>query len=170
MDGGVEVTGSHNPPEYNGFKICVGKTTFHGEEIQALRELIEARPTSRRATGGTCAWRRRHARTWRTVVEQFGDCRRKLEVVVDAGNGAGGPIGLADATQRSASTSCRSTASSTDASRNHHPDPTLPENLRGPDRARCSARSAELGIAFDGDADRIGVVDGRAASSGATSC
>jgi len=157
-DGGIMVTGSHNPPEDNGFKILAGKNSLHGEEIRLLRERIEARDfvqleggrVSRAEVGSRyVAWMRGNIRLART----------DLKVVIDAGNGAGGPLALA--TLRALGLNPDPLYCEMDGTfPNHHPDPTLPENVAEL-IARVRATGADVGIAYDGDADRIGAVDAR---------
>ena len=153
-DGGVMITGSHNPAEYNGFKIVMGAGTIHGSEIQELRRKIEEGDLD--SAEGTV---REYDIATPYVDEiasqfQFG---RRVKVVVDAGNGAGGPTMHrllerlnVDATELFFQMDGRFP--------NHHPDPTVEENLEDLKRA-VGEHGAELGIAFDGDADRIGAVD-----------
>lgn len=153
--GGIQITGSHNPPEYNGFKICVGTESLHGDDIQHLYALIQRGtfPTGR----GTVRTASLIDRYIDDVVGRVGTLPRRLRVVFDCGNGAGalvagklfGRLGL-DATYLF----CESDGTFP----NHHPDPTVVENLQDLIRA-VHERKADLGIAFDGDADRIGVVD-----------
>jgi len=154
---GIQITGSHNPPEYNGFKLCVGPESLHGEGIQELRRLIDQR---------VYAWGRGAVRRAAVldpyvadVLARTGPLARRLKVVVDCGNGAGalvaGPLfrGLGvEATYLF----CESDGMFP----NHHPDPTVVENLQDIIR-EVKRRGADVGIAFDGDADRIGVIDGR---------
>ena len=157
VDGGIQITGSHNPPEYNGFKLCLGKESLHGSGIQALyRRIVDADFVQ--GTG-----RVRHEavidRYVDDVVARTGTLSRRLKVVFDAGNGAGALVaeplfsrlGL-DATYLF----CESDGTFP----NHHPDPTVVENLHDL-IAEVRRQGADLGIAFDGDADRIGVVDAR---------
>jgi len=155
LDGGVQITGSHNPPEYNGFKICLGKTTIHGDEIQKIRDIYEKR-RFKKGSGGlgeaevitgylSC------------LVEGIvpGDIRRK--VVIDAGNGVAGMV--APDIYRAMGVEVEELFCEPDGHfPNHHPDPTIPENLNYLKR-EVHAKSADLGIAFDGDADRMGVID-----------
>jgi len=157
LDGGVQVTGSHNPADYNGFKLCLGKDSLHGEQIQDLARRIGA---GRFADGAGTIERRAvipEYQAW--VAENVGALSRPISVVVDAGNGAGGPV--APALYRRLGARVHELYTDMDGRfPNHHPDPTVEENMQDLIR-EVAARGAELGIAFDGDADRIGVVDGR---------
>jgi len=155
LDGGIQVTGSHNPPDFNGFKICLGKTTLYGEQIQELRGRIER--------GGFAAGQGRS--TSRDVIEpyqdhlasQFGRLPRNLTVIVDAGNSTAGPVAPA-LFERLGCTVIRLFCDMDGRFPNHHPDPTVVENMQHLIEAMRTNR-ADVGIAFDGDADRIGVVD-----------
>jgi len=90
LDGGIQVTGSHNPSDYNGFKICIGKITIHGEEIQELRKLIE------QGTFTAGQGQEQSASIippyQEFVIKQFGRLERKINVVIDAGNSTAGPV------------------------------------------------------------------------------
>jgi phosphomannomutase/phosphoglucomutase len=157
LGGGVQVTGSHNPPDYNGFKLCVGPQALHGQQIQALRHLIEAGP-SRRGTGRILP--REVVSVYQDqVAATLGTLGRQISVVVDAGNGTAGPVAPALYERLGARVTplfCELDGRFP----HHHPDPTIVDNMRHLiDRVRTTG--AELGIAFDGDADRIGVVDDR---------
>ena len=154
VDGGVQVTGSHNPPEDNGFKICIGKESIYGKEIAGLRAEIE------RGDFTTGAGALRSVPIIpayeKFCAAQFGVLPRRLKVIVDAGNGAAGPV----APQVLRALGCEVTPLFCDPDGrfpNHHPDPTLPENLADLIRA-VERERADVGIAFDGDADRIGLV------------
>jgi phosphomannomutase/phosphoglucomutase len=154
--GGIQITGSHNPPEYNGFKLCVGHESLHGDEIQRVLALIEAGayPTGQ----GTVRQTGVIDRYVDDVVLRIGPLARRLRVVFDCGNGAGALVAgkLFGRLNLDASyLFCESDGTFP----NHHPDPTVVENLHDI-IAAVRARRADLGIAFDGDADRIGVVDG----------
>ena len=157
VEGLAMITGSHNPAAYNGFKMGLGKSTFHGPEIQALRRLIEAGDFER-GRGGLREWD--IVTPYQHFVRQDILIGRKgMKVVIDAGNGVGGQVAVP--LFRSLGFEvvplyCEMNG----AFPNHHPDPTVVENLRDL-VARVKAEGAEVGIAYDGDADRIGVVDDR---------
>jgi len=153
--GGVQITGSHNPPEYNGFKMCVGKESLHGSGIQALREHIEAGRVVSGAGSETSA--SVIAPYIADVVARVGVLSRRLKVVIDAGNGAGALVAESLFSQLGVSGTylyCESDGTFP----NHHPDPTVEENLHDL-IGEVRRTGSDLGIAFDGDADRIGVVD-----------
>ena len=153
--GGIQITGSHNPPEYNGFKLCVGTDSLHGEGIQELRGIIERGVFPRGR--GTVRAAEVIDRYVDDVVARTGPLARRLRVVFDCGNGAGALVAgkLFGRLDLDASyLFCESDGTFP----NHHPDPTVLENLRDL-MAAVRDRRADLGIAFDGDADRIGVVD-----------
>ena len=158
--GGIQITGSHNPPEYNGFKMCVGAGSMHGAAIQQLYNLIVTGDFP--AGKGTVRYAAVIDRYVTDIVQRIGRIARPdgtpLRVVYDCGNGAGALV----APQLMAALGVEAIGLFTESDGtfpNHHPDPTVPENLE--DCIAAVAREhAEIGIAFDGDADRIGVVDG----------
>ena len=155
--GGIQITGSHNPPEYNGFKLCVGHESLHGEDIQHLRQLIERGEFAQGA--GSVRSEAVIDRYVDDIVARTGPLKQRLKIVIDCGNGVGAVVSrrLFDRLGVDASyLFCESDGTFP----NHHPDPTVVENLHDIIR-EVKARRADLGIAFDGDADRIGVVDGR---------
>ena len=157
VDGGIQITGSHNPPEYNGFKLCVGKDSLHGDGIQGLhRRLVEGRL---RTGAGSVRHEAIIDRYVDDVVGRIGRLARPLDVVFDAGNGAGALV-AERLFSRLGLTGTYLFCESDGTFPNHHPDPTVVENLHDL-IAAVRERRADLGIAFDGDADRIGVVDGR---------
>jgi phosphomannomutase/phosphoglucomutase len=154
-DAGVQVTGSHNPPEFNGFKMVLGGEAFHGDEILDLWEIIVAERwrsgTGRETSDGSILGRYREG-----IVSRH-RLARPVHVVVDCGNGAGSLVAVSTLEALGAEVTplfCESDGTFP----NHHPDPTVPENLRDL-QAEVRRTGAELGIAFDGDADRIGAVD-----------
>ncbi len=157
VGGGIMITGSHNPPNENGLKISLGKTTIYGEEIQAIRRIMAAKD-----------YRNGHGRyasqplmseyqKYLATITQPGP--RRVKAVVDAGNGTGNIAAVK--LYQSLGWEIVELFSEPDGNfPNHHPDPTMPENLEAL-IAAVRQTGADLGIAFDGDADRIGVVDGR---------
>ncbi len=150
---GIQVTGSHNPKDYNGFKMVLAGRAIHGEEIQQLRQRIEAEDYARG----------RGRRAGMDILAEYtarivGDCRlaRPLRVVVDSGNGI--PGASAPGILRALGCEVIDLYSAVDGDfPNHHPDPSKPENLRDLQLV-VKATGAELGLAFDGDGDRLGVV------------
>ena len=155
--GGIQITGSHNPPEYNGFKLCVGHESLHGEGIGKLRDLIGRGAFSRGA--GSVRSERVIDRYVDDVIAKTGPLKRRLKVIIDCGNGVGAVVSR-DLFDRIGVDASYLFCESDGTFPNHHPDPTVVENLHDIIR-EVRARKADLGIAFDGDADRIGVVDGR---------
>ena len=155
LAGALQVTGSHNPAEDNGFKICVGRSSIHGAEIQALRALIElGRAPSGR---GRCETIDIVARYRAYLIGRLPKLARPIRAVVDAGNATAGPV--APPIFRAIGCTVDELHCTLDGRfPNHHPDPTVVENLQDL-IARVRAGGAEIGLAFDGDADRLGVVD-----------
>ncbi len=157
--GGIQITGSHNPPEYNGFKMCIGTGSLHGAEIQALYALIVADRFPEGA--GTVRQVEVIDRYVADIAQRIGPLAHRdgtpLRVVYDCGNGAGAVV--APQLMRALGVDGIALFAESDGTfPNHHPDPTVPENLV--DLIDTVKREgAELGVAFDGDADRIGVVD-----------
>ena len=154
-DGGLQVTGSHNPPEFNGFKMVLGNEAFHGDEILELWEIITAerwRSGAGKETSDGSVLQR-----YREGIIRRHRLSRSVKAVVDCGNGVGSVIAVSTLQGLGAEITpifCESDGTFP----NHHPDPTVPENLRDL-QAEVRRTGAELGIAFDGDADRIGAVD-----------
>jgi phosphomannomutase / phosphoglucomutase len=157
VDGGVQVTGSHNPPEFNGFKLVLGPNPVYGADIQGLRRLIEEGRTPGRAGGGRSEDSSVLPRYRDAIVQRNGPLPRKLKVVVDCGNGVASLIAV-ETLRRLGADVVPLFCESDGRFPNHHPDPTVPENLRDL-QAAVPRERAELGIAFDGDGDRIGAVD-----------
>jgi phosphomannomutase/phosphoglucomutase len=157
-DGGVMITGSHNPPEFNGFKVVCGSSTIHGERIQDLRRMIETGDLARGQGRETAA---DVATAYVEEVSSQFRFPRKLRVVVDSGNGTGGPV-MHRILEKLNVEAVEMFFEMDGHFPNHHPDPTVPANL-GALIAKVLETGADLGIAFDGDTDRIGVVDERGA-------
>jgi phosphomannomutase/phosphoglucomutase len=156
VDGLAMITGSHNPPEYNGFKIGVGKTTFHGPEIQELRRLIEKEDFEQGPTGVVEPYDIITPYT-HFVHQTVKVGRRGMKIVIDAGNGTGGYVAVP--LFQSLGFEVVPLFCDMDARfPNHHPDPTVVKNMEDC-IAAVKRERAEVGIAYDGDADRIGVVD-----------
>jgi phosphomannomutase/phosphoglucomutase len=154
-DGGLQVTGSHNPPEFNGFKMVLAGEALHGDAIQRLYQIITDE-SWRAGTGSETADSSGLVRYREAIVSRH-RLRRPVKVVVDCGNGVGSLVAVPTLSALGAHVIplfCESDGRFP----NHHPDPTVLENLRDlQEEVRRSG--AELGIAFDGDADRIGAVD-----------
>ncbi len=152
---GVEITGSHNPPEYNGLKMMMAGATLHGEAIQALRSRIESGNLVRAKTPGE----ERMADVLPAYLERIRTTvklARPMKIAIDCGNGVAGPTAVA----LFRALGCDVVELFTDIDGtfpNHHPDPAHPENLEDLIRALRDT-DAELGLAFDGDGDRLGVV------------
>jgi phosphomannomutase/phosphoglucomutase len=153
--GGVMITASHNPPQFNGFKLAVGKSTIFGDEIQRVRQIIDA---GRYAQGlGALTQEDVKPAYVTTLKERIGPFDRRLRVVIDAGNGMAGMFCtrlLEELGADAVGLYCEVDGTFP----NHHPDPTVPENLTDL-IALVSKERAELGMAYDGDCDRLGVVD-----------
>jgi phosphomannomutase/phosphoglucomutase len=153
-DGAVMITGSHNPAEFNGFKSVCGASTLHGEAIQELRRMIETGDLDRgegSETSADCV-----TPYVDEVAAQF-HLARRIKVVFDAGNGTGGPV-MHRILERLDADAVEMFFEMDGRFPNHHPDPTVPANLAAL-IAKVRETGAELGIAFDGDTDRIGAVD-----------
>ncbi|MDT8274117.1 MAG: phosphomannomutase/phosphoglucomutase, partial [Desulfomonilia bacterium] len=156
LDGGIEVTGSHNPPDNNGFKIALGRQTIFGDEIQKIRTLMEQ---GRRITGTAKAHRYDIIPEYVDDIVSRVSCQRSLKVVLDPGNGVGGAPALAvlDALGMEVIGICLEPDGRFP---NHHPDPTTVEGVTML-RDEVLSTGAHLGIGLDGDADRIGVIDAK---------
>ncbi len=153
-DAGVMITGSHNPPEFNGFKLCLGTHTLHGDEIRLIRNIVE---TGDFVSGTGTVSRREVIPAYREFVRSNIFIPRRLKVVVDAGSGTAGIV--APELFREIGVDVVELFCELDGTFPHHfPDPTVPENLRFLVRS-VRETGADVGVAFDGDADRIGAVD-----------
>ena len=155
IEAGVMITGSHNPPEYNGFKMMSGRETLYGETIQEVFRIIQAGAFAAAKEGRQSAY---------DIIPEYHDyvvrnieLKKKLKVVIDAGNGTGGAVAVpifkelgCDVVELYCEMDGRFP--------NHHPDPTLPEAMRDLiDKVRET--KSDFGVAYDGDADRLGIVD-----------
>ncbi|MDP2956631.1 MAG: phosphomannomutase/phosphoglucomutase [Longimicrobiales bacterium] len=153
-DAGVQITGSHNPPEWNGIKMSVGRASLYGDAIQDLyRRIVE-----KDATSGAGSLEREEVLD-RYVADVAGRFKlaRPVKVAVDAGNGVGALV--AEKLMKALGAEVTPLFCDSDGTfPNHHPDPTVDHNLEDLIRA-VRAGGLELGVAFDGDADRIGAVD-----------
>jgi phosphomannomutase/phosphoglucomutase len=158
VDGGVMITGSHNPPDHNGFKICLGTQALFGSQIREIGRIASEQPSSAgiQLVGGV---------TTQNVIDAYREDvlsrislgGRHLKVVIDSGNGMGGVTAVP--VYRELGCEVIDLYTEPDANfPNHHPDPTVEENLRDL-IAAVREQHADLGIAFDGDGDRVGVVD-----------
>lgn len=157
VDGLAMITGSHNPPEYNGFKMGVGKSTFHGDEIQAVLAIALSGEFIEAAVPGEVSHHDILTDYTDHVVDGAQLGPRKLKVVVDAGNGCGGFIAV-PLLKRLGFEVIDQFCEPDGTFPNHHPDPTVTENLL-PLIDRVRKEGADIGIAYDGDADRLGAVD-----------
>ena len=153
-DGGVQITGSHNPPAHNGFKLMLGTETLHGEAITELRRIIEAEAF---ASGSGAQLEVAPLGAYVDDIASRVHVARPLKIVVDAGNGTGGPAALA-LLERLGVEVVPLYTDMDGRFPNHHPDPTVEENLVEL-QDTVLAEGADLGVAYDGDADRIGVID-----------
>ena len=160
---GIQVTGSHNPKDYNGFKMVLAGRAIYGDEIQALHQamVVDAAPAQPAAvvkphvTNGKVAQHDIYASYSQRIV---GDVKlaRPMKIVIDSGNGIAGAS--APAIFRALGCEVTELFSDVDGNfPNHHPDPSKPENLRDLINA-LTTKDAELGLAFDGDGDRLGIV------------
>jgi len=159
VEGGVMITGSHNPSEFNGFKLCVGKNTIYGDEIQEIRKMIEAKDYEKGK--GTIESSEIVPDYIHYVSEQFAEsmsgAERKVKVVADAGNGTAGSV----APELLRKLGCEVIELYCDEDGNfpnHHPDPTVEDNLKDLIE-KVKETGADLGVGYDGDSDRIGAVD-----------
>ena len=156
VEGGIMITGSHNAAEYNGFKICIGKDTIHGEEIQALRVVMEAGLFVSGA--GQLSEHPIIPDYLAYLKKNFSHVdAKRLHVVIDCGNGVAALV----AKEALELLGCHVTGLYCDLDGrfpNHHPDPTVLENLQDVIQA-VKQHKADVGIGYDGDADRIGAID-----------
>ncbi|WP_416545627.1 phosphomannomutase/phosphoglucomutase [Limnohabitans sp. DCL3] len=151
---GIQVTGSHNPKDYNGFKMVLAGRAIYGDEIQALRQMIEAETWQLQIGGSVTQLDVLADYTQRIVMDI--KLSRPLKIVIDSGNGIAGAS--APGIFRALGCEVTELFSQVDGNfPNHHPDPSKPENLQDLINA-LKTTGAELGLAFDGDGDRLGIV------------
>jgi len=159
IDGGVMITGSHNPPDHNGFKICLGTDALFGDEIRKIGEIAMSEPPASAGghTVGCVETIDVLSDYGRDITSKIDLGPRRLKVVIDAGNGMGGVTAVPIC--RKLGIDLVELFTEPDSRfPNHHADPTVEENLQDL-IAAVNDHKADVGIAFDGDADRIGVVD-----------
>jgi phosphomannomutase / phosphoglucomutase len=149
----VSVTGSHNPPEYNGLKLVVNSAAIYGDDIQSLKTRAET-GNVKRGYGRHAQADVRAAYVHRIVCDV--KLKRKMKIVVDCGNGVAGEL-APQVFERLGCTVEKMFCEIDGNFPNHHPDPSKPENLKDL-IARVKSTDAELGLAFDGDGDRLGVI------------
>jgi phosphomannomutase/phosphoglucomutase len=156
VEGGVIVTASHNPPEFNGFKVCAGKSTIFGDEIQELGRIADSGEFERgkgRVTSHDIV------ADYKQYVQENIRISRPIKVAVDGGNGTAGIIAVP--IMRALGCEVTELYCEVDGTfPNHHPDPTLPENLTDL-IAEVTGSDIPIGVAYDGDGDRLGVIDER---------
>jgi len=156
---GIQITGSHNPRDYNGFKMVLAGRAIYGDEIQGLRQSMEASNLAARSASGLQLGSVRQVNVEKAYTERIVQdikLKRPLKIVVDSGNGVAGAT--APAIFRALGCEVVELFSEVDGNfPNHHPDPSKPENLRDL-VAALKSTDAELGLAFDGDGDRLGIV------------
>jgi phosphomannomutase/phosphoglucomutase len=163
LDGGIMVTGSHNPPEYNGFKVSIGKETIFGEEIQKLKEIILKNAWDESNYAGEVAdfdIIRAYTDFMRERFSYLSDKRyRRLKIAVDAGNGTAGVVVPRILEEMGCEVFCLY-CEPDGRFPNHHPDPTVVEYIQDLIR-KTKEEKADMGAGYDGDADRIGIVDSK---------
>jgi phosphomannomutase/phosphoglucomutase len=163
VEGGVMITGSHNPADYNGFKLCIGQDTLYGEDLQRLRRRVEKEVGGEKLEAKDEGLKQEIIPLYQDYMKkQFGPVSKQARakpiiVVLDSGNGTAGIV--APAIFRDLGCRVVELYSEPDGRfPNHHPDPTMPDNLHDL-IAAVRAEKAAFGVGYDGDADRIGVVD-----------
>ena len=158
VGGGVQITGSHNPKNYNGFKITLGKESVHGIEIKKIFKFTKEKNKKRLSQPGVFEKQNIKTKYLRRATENL-KVERKIKVVIDAGNGIGGK--LACDVLRKIGAQVHGLFIKPDGNfPNHHPDPTIDSNLTSLIK-KVRKTNSEIGIALDGDADRIVVVDSK---------
>ena len=156
VDVAVAITASHNPPEYNGFKICKGKMPLGGEELQEVRKTFEE-GNFREGSGNYRIMDSYEERYVQSIVDSVGRLSRDIRVVLDCGNAVPGPLAV-KVLERLGVDVIPLYCDWDNSFPNHPPDPTRQENMKDLGRAVLE-HGAEFGIGMDGDGDRLGVVD-----------
>ncbi len=154
VDGGIMITGSHNPPEFNGFKISLDSGPVYGEMIQDIYRIIESGDF---ASGDGDVTKENIREAYLKDIADRVDLKRPVKVVIDCGNGAGSLVAC-ELFDRIGAEATYLFCEPDGTFPNHHPDPTVLEFIQDL-IAKVRETGAELGIGFDGDADRVGVVD-----------
>jgi phosphomannomutase/phosphoglucomutase len=154
--GGVMITGSHNPPDYNGFKICIGTEPIYGDRIQDLRRLIEDAAFA--SDAGDYA-EEVIVPAYQSYVRERVSLSASVSLAVDAGNGTGGHVAVPIMRGLGCDVTCLY-CDMDGRFPNHHPDPTVEKNLTNLRQAVLDG-GLQVGIGYDGDADRLGVIDER---------
>ena len=156
MAGGIQITGSHNPPQFNGFKVCKGTDTIYGEEIQALYKRIKSKKYNKGKGKKTSL---DLIPAYVNFIKKKIHLGRGLKVGIDAGNGCAGLV--VPRLLRDLGCEVNELYCNLDGNFPHHfPDPTVPKNLKGLIK-KVRKEKLDLGIAYDGDVDRMGVVSER---------
>ncbi len=155
MEAGAMITGSHNPPEYNGFKMMLGEDTLYGPAIQDILKIIQNEEFIEEDAGVKESYN--IVPEYENYIVENITLHKKIKVVVDAGNGTGGAVAV-PIFKKLGCEVIELFCEMDGTFPNHHPDPTLPEALETLIET-VVASHADLGIAYDGDADRIGVID-----------
>jgi phosphomannomutase/phosphoglucomutase len=153
-DGGIQVTGSHNPPEFNGLKICVGKDTIFGSQIQEIRKIIEKKDYEK---GNGKVEEREILNKYIDYVCNNIELKRPLKVVLDPGNGVCSLTALEIFKRLGCEVECLF-CEIDGTFPNHFPDPVVPENLKWL-KDKVLKGGYEVGFGYDGDGDRLGVID-----------
>ncbi|MGC9000724.1 phosphomannomutase/phosphoglucomutase [Caldisericum sp.] len=160
VDGGIMITGSHNPPEYNGMKICVGKETIYGEEIQKLYKIVKSLPPKIENKNGQLSHFDILSKYKKFLLSEFkviDNIASSISIAVDSGNGCAGMF--VPQLLKELGIKVIDLYSEPDGNfPNHHPDPTLVETLSTL-QDTVKNNNLDFGIAYDGDVDRLGVVD-----------